>query len=458
MEMKERFNHNRNMVSALLQLLLLLIMTQLCDGDADSRAPWQWSGTKTSSIHTRDQKWIDENINWPTTVFGPDGSLPAVEKAWHSATQPKSCHDNVRVVALQCHEGIVIVSATPSSPYLFHHHAHLPSNRHQDVPSSQIAAVIPSNDDDSSNINSNSTETKVSIIKDVFNSSLLWRGTNHLKDNDDDDDKDDHAPVSLSSSSSSDTPMTFQRLDQQLWGVTGGRWLDTRVTNVLWHQLAAREQWQPPHGSSSVFMSWNNEYDERYGTTSIQYGTMAPRMARLFADVFQQTTQQQQSQSPPLLPVQCLVWEQPSEFDRLHQPRLWRIDGPTGQFYACYCAVLGSQRVEERLIQLIHDEGTKANETNTKTVSIQYPSTSHHYVILNEMKKQIHSWSISKALRVALSVLVQNESNDDKLDPTFDRVSFPPTHLHAVIMSISDAKRIQWIGDTELRHILRTNT
>jgi hypothetical protein len=182
-----------NTVVYWITIAILAVSVTTADGSS-SLAPWQDAAIVGSSVGGRS---MDMFADLPPTCFAPNGRLPAVERILQRTlgdTDAPPSSDTNLVVALQCRDGIAVVSTVPQSPYLY---------------------------TSSGNSTGNQTMQEDSPQKEALSTSLLL------------DDCDNSEAV--------DTviPAPFSSLSSSVWGVTAGNIVHARVVERYWHEIAS---------------------------------------------------------------------------------------------------------------------------------------------------------------------------------------------------------------------------
>jgi hypothetical protein len=185
-----------NTVLYWITIAILAVFATPADGSS-SLAPWQDAAIVGSSVGGTS---MDMYADLPPTLFAPNGRLPAVERILQrtlgDTDAPQSSSTNL-VVALQCRDGIAVVTTVPQSPYLY-------------TPSSI------------NNSSGNQTTQEDSPQKEVGkHTSLLL----------DDCDNNEAADAVI--------PAPFSSLSSSVWGVTAGNIVHARVVERYWHEIAS---------------------------------------------------------------------------------------------------------------------------------------------------------------------------------------------------------------------------
>jgi hypothetical protein len=173
----------------------LAVFVTSVDGSS-SLAPWQDAAIVGSSVGGTS---MDMYADLPPTLFAPNGRLPAVERILQrtlgDTDEPQSSTN--LVIALQCRDGIAVVTTVPQSPYIY-------------TPSSN-----------NSNSTGNQTAQEDSPQKESVSTSLLL-----------DDDYNNEAAAAV-------IPAPFSSLSSSVWGVTAGNIVHARVVERYWHEIAS---------------------------------------------------------------------------------------------------------------------------------------------------------------------------------------------------------------------------
>jgi hypothetical protein len=175
-------------------IAILAVLVTEVDGSS-SLAPWQDAAIVGSSVGGTS---MDMYADLPPTLFAPNGRLPAVERILQRTfgdTDASQSGTNL-VIALQCRDGIAVVTTVPQSPYLY-------------TPSSN------------NNSTGNQTAQEDSPPKEAVSTSLLL----------DDSDNTEAAAVVI--------PAPFSSLSSSVWGVTAGNIVHARVVERYWHEIAS---------------------------------------------------------------------------------------------------------------------------------------------------------------------------------------------------------------------------
>ena len=188
----------------------------------------------------------------PPTLFSPTGRLPAVERVLQQAVGSSSSSSaaadassqSTLVFALQCANGIAVVTTVPQSPYL-----HVPTPKSNTNTNTTISCSSATNTtgNNTTNTTTNTTDSKLSETETQTTSLLL------LLDN-------QSVPAA-----------PFTQLTANTWGVTGGHSVQARVVQRYWHDLAS---------------DLRRQQQQQQATTA--RGTTAAVLARRWADVVQQ--------------------------------------------------------------------------------------------------------------------------------------------------------------------------
>lgn len=326
-----------------------------------SSAPWQHeSGRTRRSSVVEDALYAD----LPLTVFAPSGRLVALEHVVPKVRQPWDVSNSL-IVALHCHQGVVVVASLPQSPYLY---------------------------DPKQNTTTNNATTNQTLP------GPLWILDDD--DNDDDDQNDcDHndtrsAPVELASStqkSSVPTSPPFCRLGPRIFGVTAGPAIDAQIVRSHLHDLAdamMRQQQQPQQGSAAY-------------------------LARRWADVVHQRTVQNSDR--PLWACHPLL---------IGPHQLWQVE-PTGQFYQCRATVVGRNAIaaEQLLLRILNETTTAAvvphnisgtdDEDDATTVAVVSDSSSHppRHGSKSHLHAAIQDLTVKQAFLLASKTILEALSN-----------------------------------------------
>jgi hypothetical protein len=182
-------------------ITMLAVLVTPVDGSS-SLAPWQDAAIVGSSVGGTS---MDMYADLPPTLFAPNGRLPAVERILQRTlgdtndVPPSSGTGTNLVIALQCRDGIAVVTTVPQSPYLY------------------TCTYTASN-----NSTGNQTMREDSPQKEAgtFTSLLL-------------DDCDNNEAVD------SVIPAPFSSLSSSVWGVTAGNIVHARVVERYWHEIAS---------------------------------------------------------------------------------------------------------------------------------------------------------------------------------------------------------------------------
>lgn len=190
----------------------------------------------------------------PPTLFSPTGRLPAVERVLQQAVGSSSSSSaaadassqSTLVFALQCANGIAVVTTVPQSPYL---HVPTPKSKSKSNTNTTISCSSATNTtgNNTTNTTTNTTDSKLSETETQTTSLLL------LLDN-------QSVPAA-----------PFTQLTANTWGVTGGHSVQARVVQRYWHDLAS---------------DLRRQQQQQQATTA--RGTTAAVLARRWADVVQQ--------------------------------------------------------------------------------------------------------------------------------------------------------------------------
>jgi hypothetical protein len=191
-------------------ITILAVFVPVADGS--SLAPWQDAAIAGSSAGAAS---MDMYADLPPTLFAPNGRLPAVERILQQTVggSPQSLSSGSGsnlVVALQCRNGIAVVTTVPRSPYM----------------STYASANATS---------TNSTGSPMQLTPNKKEDTQEQEaGTSLLLDldyyDDDDDDDDDETTV---------TPASFVSLSSSVWGVTAGNIVHAKVVERYWHEMAS---------------------------------------------------------------------------------------------------------------------------------------------------------------------------------------------------------------------------
>jgi hypothetical protein len=189
-----------NTVGDWITIAILAILVTTADASS-SLAPWQDAAIVGSSVGGTS---MDMYADLPPTLFAPNGRLPAVERILQrtlgDADVPPSSSGTNLVVALQCRDGIAVVTTVPQSPYLY----------------------TPSSNDTNNSTGNQTTEPEDSPPKEAGkHSSLLL----------DDCDNNEVAGTVI--------PAPFSSLSSSVWGVTAGNIVHARVVERYWHEIAS---------------------------------------------------------------------------------------------------------------------------------------------------------------------------------------------------------------------------
>jgi hypothetical protein len=174
-------------------IAILAVLVTTVDGSS-SAAPWQDASIVGSSVGGTS---MDMYADLPPTLVAPNGRLPAVERILQRTlgdTDASQSSTNL-VIALQCRDGIAVVTTVPQSPYLY-------------------------TTSSSNNSTGNQTAQEDSPPKEAVSTSLLL----------DDDDNNEMAAV---------IPAPFSSLSSSVWGVTAGNIVHARVVERYWHEIAS---------------------------------------------------------------------------------------------------------------------------------------------------------------------------------------------------------------------------
>jgi hypothetical protein len=184
-------------VSFLSVYWITILAVFVTTANGSSLAPWQDASSAGGT-------GMDLYADLPPTLFAPNGRLPAVERILQrtlgndahlsSMAGGAGASSTNLVVALQCRDGIAVVTTVPQSPYLSTH-------------------VYTTN---STNNSTGNQTQEDSPEKGIAGTSLLL-----------DDDYDNVIPV------------PFVSLSSSVWGVTAGNIVHARVVERYWHEIAS---------------------------------------------------------------------------------------------------------------------------------------------------------------------------------------------------------------------------
>lgn len=147
----------------------------------------------------------------PPTIFSPTGRLPAVERVLQETVEGVSGSTaGTLVFALQCRNGIAVVTTVPSSPYLHLYTPPAPTN------STSCNVVITT----TTNSTNSNTTTQDDTKEPTAETSLLLEEESLLP------------------------PAPFSLLTDSVWGVTAGNAVHGRVVQQVWHELASNQRRQ----------------------------------------------------------------------------------------------------------------------------------------------------------------------------------------------------------------------
>lgn len=186
-------------------ITIAILAVVVTTAEGSSLAPWQDAGMVGSSVGG---KSMDIYADLPPTLFAPNGRLPAVERILQQTLgdMDASGSGTNLVVALQCRDGIAVVTTVPQSPYLY--------------------TGNNTNTNNTYNSTGNQTAAQDSPQKEASNST----SQSLLLDDCDSNDNNEAALV---------IPAPFVSLSSSVWGVTAGNIVHARVVERFWHEIAS---------------------------------------------------------------------------------------------------------------------------------------------------------------------------------------------------------------------------